>query len=125
MQDRTYKIPQDRYYCKVKGHNPEDSNSCVVVYLQAGPGDLRTAVWNELLDVRNNANFIVMNFLWGPSLAQWTWQLYMYYQCLQAGCLCCPGFDPGRQQYMYTSRVPCPCGLMKFKNFPTIKNLES
>ncbi|XP_033737647.1 nardilysin-like isoform X2 [Pecten maximus] len=52
LQKRLCQVPVGDTYCQVRGHNYDDNNSCVVVYLQSEPGTLYTNTVNELLGTR-------------------------------------------------------------------------
>ncbi|XP_061182648.1 nardilysin-like [Saccostrea echinata] len=51
-QRRLYQIPKQWSYCQTNSFNMEDANSSITVYLQSDPGDIRSTVINELLDLR-------------------------------------------------------------------------
>ncbi|XP_061182646.1 nardilysin-like [Saccostrea echinata] len=46
-----YQLPKQWSYCQTNSFNMEDANSSITVYLQSDPGDIRSTVINELLDV--------------------------------------------------------------------------
>lgn len=52
LQKRLYQVPMGDTYCQVRGHNHDDNNSCVVVYLQSNPGTIYSNTVNELLGTR-------------------------------------------------------------------------
>ncbi|XP_060071056.1 nardilysin-like [Ylistrum balloti] len=52
LKKRLYQMPVGDSYCQVRGHNYDDNNSCVVVYLQSEPGTIYTSTLNEVLGTR-------------------------------------------------------------------------